>query len=94
MRISLQQLHQKIAHLNDITEHVSAPWRRNEEGRLIANVGTYVLDGAYGGYQLGQLTNEGGGRKTIINGYRSKRELWEAIDILEKGMRIAKGERV
>lgn len=89
MRISLQQLKEKIAHLNDITEHVSAPWRL-VDGRYVANVGTYVLNAAYGGYQLGQLTNEGGGQKTIINGYRSKRELWEAIDILETGIRIAK----
>ena len=93
MKISLKQLNEKITHLNDITEHVRAPWH-NVDGRMVANVGTYVLNGAYGGYQLGQLTNEGGGQKTIIEGYRSKRELWEAIDILEKGMRIAKGERV
>lgn len=93
MRISLKQLQEKIAHLNDITEHVSAPWRRNEEGRLIANVGTYVLQQSYGAYGLGQLTNEGGGTKDIIS-RRTKAELWDAIDILEKGMRIAKGERV
>lgn len=93
MRISLQQLHQKIAHLNDITEHVSAPWRRNEEGRLIANVGTYVLQQSNGSYGLGQLVTEGGGTKDIIS-RRTKAQLWDAIDILEKGMRIAKGERV
>jgi len=93
MRISLKQVQDKIAHLNDITDNVSAPWRRGEDGKLIANVGTYVLSASYGAYGLGQLTNEGGGTKDIIS-RRTKAQLWDAIDILEKGMRIAKGERV
>lgn len=93
MRISLQQLKEKVAWLNDITEHESAPYRTNEEGRFVANVGTYVLQQSYGAYGLGQLTNEGGGTKDIIS-RRTKAELWDAVDILEKGMRIAKGERV
>lgn len=93
MRISLQQLQEKIVWLNDITEHVSAPYRTNEEGRFVSNVGTYVLQQSYGAYGLGQLTNEGGGTKDIIS-RRTKAQLWDAIDILEKGMRIAKGERV
>lgn len=93
MRISLQQLQEKIVWLNDITNHVSAPYRTNEEGRFVSNVGTYVLQQSYGAYGLGQLTNEGGGAKDIIS-RRTKSELWDAIDILEKGMRIAKGERV
>lgn len=93
MRISLQQLQEKIVWLNDITEHVSAPYRTNEEGRFVSNVGTYVLQQSYGAYGLGQLTNEGGGTKDIIS-RRTKAQLWDAIDILEKGMRIAKGECV
>lgn len=93
MRISLQQLKEKVAWLNEITEHVSAPYRTNEEGRFVSNVGTYVLQQSYGAYGLGQLTNEGGGTKDIIS-RRTKAQLWDAIDILEKGMRIAKGERV
>ena len=41
-------------------------WTRQEDGTLVCNVGTYVLDYAYGGVALDQLVNDGGGERTVL----------------------------
>lgn len=49
-------------------------------------VGSYTLDFAYGGCRLDQFVNEGGGIRTVTNGYVSKRELYGLMHAYLSGM--------
>jgi hypothetical protein len=48
--------------------------------------GTYVLAGAYGGWQL-QRIHPSGGNESVTTGYRSKRELLDLIHAIRYGIR-------
>ncbi len=68
-------------------EEADAPlWihTRGEDSR--AMVGRYYLYGAYGGWQLQQIVNEGGGERAITQGYLSKREVYHLIHAYREGM--------
>jgi hypothetical protein len=57
-----------------------SPWTRDEAGHNRAVIGAYYLDGAYGGYNLACMVNDGGGiQHPIGHGYRSKRECRDLI---------------
>lgn len=50
-------------------------------------VGTYLLDGAYGGWKLAQTVNEGGGERNVLSiGYVSKKECYYAIHAYIRGI--------
>lgn len=52
-----------------------AIWKR-AEGRNVATIGRFYLDGAYGGYALYRIVTEGGGVSDISRiGHVPKREL-------------------
>ena len=56
----------------------------------VANIGTYYLEGAYGGHKLVQIVNHGGGVRDVLGtGYVSKRELYRAIGAYLDGMDAA-----
>ena len=55
--------------------------------------GTFVLQGAYGGYQL-QRVVEGGGVMSITSGYRSKREVAEYIYAMLQGAAMMERHKV
>ncbi len=85
-RTTMKELEGLVNRLNIMTGNNTSPWTRSG-GRSIANVGTYVLDGAYGGYKLAQITNEGGGERNPISmGYVSKKECYYAIHAYIRGI--------
>jgi hypothetical protein len=47
--------------------------------------GSFVLQGAYGGWQL-QRIHPSGGVESVTSGYRSKRELRELVDAIRYGV--------
>jgi hypothetical protein len=51
--------------------------------------GSFVLQGAYGGWQLQQMC-EGGGVRAITNGYRPKSEIVDYIHAMLKGIALLK----
>jgi len=53
--------------------------------------GTYVLAGAYGGWQL-QRIHPSGGNESVTTGYRSKRELLDLIHAYRAGLREGMGQ--
>ena len=57
-----------------------------------AMVGRYWVQGAYGGWKLVQIVNEGGGERSITQGYVSKRELYSLIHAYREGMAAGQGE--
>jgi hypothetical protein len=52
--------------------------------------GSYILAGAYGGWQL-QRIHPSGGNESVTTGYRSKRELLDLIHAYRAGLREGMG---
>ena len=88
-RITKGMLERKADYLNKITGNPSAPWTRGEDGRLTGNIGNYHLNWAYGGVELVQMATEDGAIRGILEGYCSKRELYEKICAFIDGIEAA-----
>lgn len=74
-------------------EEADAPlWihTRGEDSR--AMVGRYYVSGAYGGWKLVQIVNEGGGERGITDGYGTKREVCQLIHAYREGMAAGRGD--
>jgi len=80
MRISTKDLENRVAYLNQLTNNNPEPYSK-KVGKLCANIGTYYIDCAYGGCQLVQIVNNGGGVKNILHtGYTTKKDLYYNIN--------------
>ncbi len=85
MSITINDLEQSVKHLNEITDNPQFRINNGKDG-LIYGVGSYFIEGAYGGYQLFQVSNECGGvRECLGTGYTSKKELYYAIKYFKQG---------
>ena len=74
-------------------EEADAPlYTMDERLNSTAMVGRYTLQGAYGGWQLQQVINEGGGVRAITYGYLSKREVYHLIHAYREGMAAGRGD--
>lgn len=67
-RTTIKTLRYLVATLNTVTGHETEAYRQTPAG-CRANIGTYVLDCAYGGYRLAQLVSETGGERNITPRY-------------------------
>ena len=86
MRITNKHLENAIYELNQVTSQPVQAWVKTDSGYK-ASVGCYHLAGAYGGYQLHQMANEGGGVHNVFGvGYVSKRELYNLIRAMIQGV--------
>lgn len=65
-RATKRDLARQVELINQMLNQKTEGWTRQEDGTLVCNVGTFVLDYAYGGVALAQLVNEGGGERTIL----------------------------
>jgi hypothetical protein len=75
-QVTQAQLQSVVDRINRITGSPAEPYTKNAEGKHIANIGNYYLDGAYGGYSLHRMVNAGAGANDILScGYVPKREL-------------------
>ena len=96
-RYTMADLNGAVRGLNRIAgfseEEADAPlYTRGEDGQNRAMVGRYTLQGAYGGYQLIQIINEGGGVRAITQGYGTKREVYHLIHAYREGMAAGRGD--
>ena len=74
-------------------EEADAPlYTMDENLKSTAMVGRYTLQGAYGGWQLQQVINEGGGVRAITQGYGTKREVYHLIHAYREGMAAGRGD--
>ena len=81
-RITQKDLEGVVARLNKLTDSPETPYKR-VGNKLIAQPGCFILDGAYGGWKLARICNEGGGQDTISEGgFISKRDLYYQIHAL------------
>lgn len=91
-RITMRDIEGAVRGLNVIAgfspDEADAPTYSRDEatGENRAMVGRYIVAGAYGGLQLQQIVNEGGGVRGITTGYVSKRELYYRIHAYREGM--------
>ena len=86
MRTTLARLEILVESLNRITK---SPTETYQTGTvpMMANLGNYHLDGAYGGWQLGRIVNEGGGAVNVLGcGYVPKSELDRLICAYRDGI--------
>jgi len=95
-RYTMADLNGAVRGLNRIAgfseAEADAPlWTRGEDGQNTAMVGRYTLQGAYGGYQLTQIINEGGGVRSLT-GYGTKREVYHLIHAYREGMAAGGGD--
>ena len=79
-RITDKQLESTVAVINRMTGMPEKPY---ENGK--ANPGCYHIDNAYGKVSLAQMSNEGGGTRTIIHS-SSKRELYDRMHAFIAGL--------
>lgn len=85
-RITTANLENLVRYLNKITGNKEVAHEKGEDGKYHYNIGSYILNGAYGGYQLSQIVNENGGERSIIGGYLPKRELYDRIHAYKDGI--------
>ena len=82
-RITNKMLEIGVERLNELTNNNIKSWDKNEDGKFSANIGTYEIDGAYGGVRLVQIASKGGAVEVISNGgFGTKRELYNQIHTL------------
>lgn len=75
-RITVKHLQAIVDRINRLMGTPAEPWTKGEDGKIHANIGNYHLGGAYGGYALDQMVNDGGGVRSVFGcGHIAKREL-------------------
>jgi len=88
-RAKMEHLKARLEFLNFITGSPDKPYER-VNGRLVGQVGCYVISGGgYGGYKLCRITNEGGGQKDITKA-GTKLELYELMGAFIEGVQAEK----
>jgi hypothetical protein len=89
-QITIKHLESLVERLNTIAGENPQPYDTTKTKNR-ANVGTYLLDGAYGGWKLARICTDGGGQVDPIGGgYDSKRETYEKIRAFIRGFEAAR----
>ena len=89
-RISVKQLERLVDEINRVTGSPAEPWTKQPDGHFKANIGNYHLSGAYGGYCLHRMYNDGGGVTTpLVSGHVPKRDLYWKMHAFLSGLRAA-----
>lgn len=85
-RITAKNLTNLIAHLNKMTGNPEHPYVKVGE-KHVAQIGNYHLDGAYGGWALHQMVNDGGAIRDVLHtGHVPARELYNLIHAYLRGL--------
>jgi hypothetical protein len=86
MRVTEKDLQAAVDRINQITGKDLKPYSKKEDGSFSPNPGVYHLDSAYGGWSLVQMMETGTGVRSIISGFRPKRELYDMIHAFISGL--------
>lgn len=85
-RITRKNLDACAAMLNRMTGSPLEPYE-GSHGAWKAQPGNFHISGAYGGYALHRMSNEGGGVHDIFSrGHMPARELYELIHAFRRGL--------
>lgn len=86
-QITEKQLQHLINIINDLTGSPKETWQKID-GKTVANIGNYYLDGAYSGWKLERIITKGGGAEEPLGGgYYTKRELYYKLSSFISGIR-------
>ena len=90
-RITRKMLESRVETINSILKVNQNPYTRLEDGQLIANIGTFYLSGAYGGFCVQRMANDSGGvSMPIWNGHIPARDAYERISAFIAGLTFSK----
>ena len=90
MRITLKDLEAVVHRINRITGNPEEPYKKID-GKFVPQAGCYHLDGAYGGWELIQMCDEGSAIRDVFSGgHVPKRELYEKMQAFLKGYQSRK----
>ena len=85
-RITRRDLESLVGRLNTITGHPAEPYTL-QDGTYRPNPGTFLLSGAYGGWALHQMANEGTGERDVLySGHIPARELYAQMQSYVHGL--------
>ena len=91
-RVTDKQLQAVVDRINTMTSSPLEPWTKDASGKLMANIGCYHLDYAYGGVALHRMQSEGGGVIDVLQaGYSTKRECLHLLFAFIRGLEQAGG---
>jgi len=89
MRITLKELEGRVKFLNRFTNNPTERFTK-KDGQYFSNAGHYLISQQYGGYELQQICNDGGGVDDVLGtGHIPKKELYYLINAFIEGMRRA-----
>src|SRR3990172_5190597 len=84
-RITSKDVESVCKRINQVFGRAEIGWDR-ENGRNVARVGHFYLDGAYDGWALYEIMNEGGGVHDVFSvGHVSRRELYGLMQAFLRG---------
>lgn len=90
-RVKEKDLQEIIKDINRVTNNPESYSTLQNDGTYKTNVGHYHLSCAYGGYNLHQIVNDGGGITTPLGGgYHTKKELYNKLYSFYCGLCTAK----
>lgn len=90
MEITEKDLTELVCRINEATNNPVAPWDV-KRGELVAQVGNYHIDRAYGGFKLVRMVNSNGGYTDVSRGgFVSKRELYNWMTAFLDGVDATK----
>ena len=90
-RITEKQLQAVVDRINIATGSPIASYVEID-GKFTAQPGNYHLDGAYGGWKLSRMSNQGGGTSDVFHsGFCTKRELYDQLHAFLRGLEAKKG---
>jgi len=88
MQITKKDLYSAVDEINTLTGNPIHEWDKTN-GTIKGAIGNYHLYGAYGGWRLDQITNEGGGTRTIsTGGCESKKSIYKFMVAFIAGLKI------
>jgi len=84
--ITEKDLEGMLLRLNRVAGTPTTPYTKLPSGKHRANIGNYHLDFAYGGVKVVQMDNNGGGIRTITQGYETKRNCYNQLYMYIRGI--------
>ena len=91
-RITNRHLEQlcRVINVRVNADPCSEIWHRDAGGDLVARIGAYYIDGAYGGVALYQVVTAGGGVSDVLGcGHVPKRDLYNRLTAFYRGLEVA-----
>ena len=80
-RITKAMMQRRLDILNDVFGYDREPYNRDEKVNIKGNYGTFIIDSAYGGYRLSQMScPDGGTGERDLSPRGTARETYDIIN--------------